>query len=118
MSTLVLALDAGHALLHTAHIFLAQDPVQPNDIPAPAGGGAITITPIAPPGSNGLIRFLGWARWIFTIFAVLALFVAGGKFGFERWSHGAVESPKMVAGVIAGCIVVGAAPQIVYIAGS
>lgn len=76
----------------------------------------IQVDPITPPGANGFLRLLGWARWIFTLGGILALFVAGLKFGFERWSHGAVESPKMVVGVVVGCVLVAAAPQIVYAA--
>lgn len=75
---------------------------------------AIDIPAVKPPGGDSLLQKLGWVRWVVTPAAVLALFIAGAKFGYEKWSHGQVESPKMVAGVIIGLIIVAAAPQIVY----
>ncbi|MCM6774416.1 hypothetical protein NDR87_14240 [Nocardia sp. CDC159] len=79
----------------------------------------IKVTPVAPPGSDGLIKIVNWLGWLVMLAGVAALMYAGGKFGWERWHGGAVESPKIVLGALAGGIVATSAGQIMQqIAGS
>lgn len=61
-------------------------------------------TPQAPPGSPGLLHILNWMAWLVMIAGVGAILYAGGKFGWERWHGGAVESPKIVLGALVGGI--------------
>ncbi|MBF6331806.1 hypothetical protein [Nocardia transvalensis] len=72
----------------------------------------INITPVQPPGADGLTRVVSWLAWLVTLAGVAALIYAGGKFGWERWHGGAVESPKIVLGALAGGIVATSAGQI------
>lgn len=66
---------------------------------------AVTITPKAPPGSPGLISIVNWLAWLTMLAGIAALIYAGGKFGWERWHGGAVESPKIVLGALVGGII-------------
>ncbi|RDI43592.1 hypothetical protein [Nocardia mexicana] len=72
----------------------------------------INIKPEVPPGSGGLIKIVNWLAWFVTLAGIAALIYAGGKFGWERWHGGAVESPKIVLGALVGGIVATSAGQI------
>ncbi|MBY8862043.1 hypothetical protein K7711_36590 [Nocardia sp. CA2R105] len=65
----------------------------------------IPVSPTAPPGSAGLEKIVNWLAWLTTLAGVAALIYAGGKFGWERWHGGAVESPKIILGALVGGIV-------------
>ncbi|KZM70411.1 hypothetical protein IU500_18500 [Nocardia terpenica] len=65
----------------------------------------IKITPEVPPGAGGLTKIVNWVAWAVTLAGIAALIYAGGKFGWERWHGGAVESPKIVLGALAGGII-------------
>ncbi|MBY8858602.1 hypothetical protein K7711_19140 [Nocardia sp. CA2R105] len=65
----------------------------------------VTITPSAPPGSPGLIHIVNWLAWLTMLAGIAALIYAGGKFGWERWHGGAVESPKIILGALVGGII-------------
>ncbi|WP_280362793.1 hypothetical protein [Nocardia wallacei] len=65
----------------------------------------VNITPTAPPGSEGLIKVVSWLAWMVMLAGIGALIYAGGKFGWERWHGGALESPKIVLGALVGGII-------------
>ncbi|NKY43602.1 hypothetical protein [Nocardia cerradoensis] len=72
----------------------------------------IPITPEAPPGSAGLTKVVNWLAWAVMLAGIAALIYAGGKFGWERWHGGAVESPKIVLGALVGGIIATSAGSI------
>ncbi|MEU6559257.1 hypothetical protein [Nocardia nova] len=72
----------------------------------------IKITPTTPPGSAGLTKVVGWLAWAVMLAGIAALIYAGGKFGWERWHGGAVESPKIVLGALVGGILATSAGSI------
>lgn len=65
----------------------------------------INISPEAPPGSQGLIKIVNYLAWLVMLLGIAALMYAGGKFGWERWHGGALESPKIVLGALVGGII-------------
>ncbi|MBF6339741.1 hypothetical protein IU450_28200 [Nocardia abscessus] len=65
----------------------------------------IPITPVAPPGANKLINLVNYLSWIVMLAGIAALVYAGGKFGWERFHGGAVESPKIILGALVGGII-------------
>ncbi|MFI6779196.1 MULTISPECIES: hypothetical protein [Nocardia] len=77
-----------------------------------AVGEAITVlaqeikpTPIAPPGADKLINLVNYLSWIVMLAGIASLIYAGGKFGWERFHGGAVESPKIILGALVGGII-------------
>ena len=64
----------------------------------------ITITPTTPPGSNLIINLVNYLAWLVSLAGIAALIYAGGKFGWERWHGGSVESPKIIAAAMFGGI--------------
>lgn len=64
----------------------------------------ITITPTAPPGSDKVITLVNFMAWFVTLAGIAAVIYAGGKFGWERWHGGSVESPKILLGALFGGI--------------
>ncbi|MBE7190861.1 MAG: hypothetical protein INR66_00080 [Gordonia polyisoprenivorans] len=76
--------------------------------------GEISVRSVAPPGTDKFLRILGWLRWVLTAVGIAGLMVAGGLFAWERWDHGQVRAPKLIAGGVIGAIVIAIAPQIVY----
>ncbi|MGW4369206.1 hypothetical protein ACWEKT_26525 [Nocardia takedensis] len=72
----------------------------------------ITITPSSPPGSEKIVNLVGYLAWLVTLAGIAALIYAGGKFGWERWHGGSVESPKIIAAAMAGGILATSAGQI------
>ncbi|MCU1641736.1 hypothetical protein [Nocardia sp.] len=65
----------------------------------------VTITPEAPPGSQGILKIVNWLSWFVMLAGIAALIYAGGKFAWERWHGGAVEAPKIVLGALVGGII-------------
>ncbi|MGV9678768.1 hypothetical protein ACWDSJ_26090 [Nocardia sp. NPDC003482] len=72
----------------------------------------IKIIPTEPPGAAGFTKLVNWLAWGVTLAGIAALIYAGGKFGWERWHGGAVESPKIVLGALAGGVIATSAGQI------
>ncbi|QIS08793.1 hypothetical protein [Nocardia arthritidis] len=66
----------------------------------------IQVVPTAPPGSNGLLKIIGWLSWAAMAAGVAGIIFAGGKFAWERWHGGAMESPKIVFGALVGGILI------------
>ncbi|MET7772091.1 hypothetical protein [Nocardia sp. NPDC005366] len=64
----------------------------------------ITITPTAPPRSGLIINLVNYLAWLVSLAGIAALIYAGGKFGWERWHGGSVESPKIIAAAMFGGI--------------
>lgn len=60
------------------------------------------IDPEAPPISTGIERIVRYMMWFVQLSGISAMTYAGGKFAWERWNGGALESPKMVAGAAIG----------------
>ena len=65
----------------------------------------IKVIPTRPPGAEKLTNLVGYLSWLVILAGVAALIYAGGKFGWERWHGGAVESPKIVAAALIGGII-------------
>ncbi len=65
----------------------------------------IKVNPTVPPGGEKLTNLVGYLSWLVILAGVTALTYAGGKFGWERWHGGAVESPKIVAAALVGGII-------------
>ncbi|MFE9324174.1 hypothetical protein ACIHDR_11635 [Nocardia sp. NPDC052278] len=65
----------------------------------------INITPTKPPGAPQLINLVNYLSWIVMLAGIAALIYAGGKFGWERFHGGAVESPKIILGALVGGII-------------
>ncbi|MFI8977237.1 hypothetical protein ACIGO9_30440 [Nocardia asteroides] len=61
--------------------------------------------PQAPPLSNKILRLVRYFTWFILLSGILAITYAGGKFAWEKWSGGSLESPKMVAGAMIGGVV-------------
>lgn len=64
----------------------------------------INITPTAPPGADKVINLVNILAWFVTLAGITAIMYAGGKFGWERWHGGSVESPKILLGALFGGI--------------
>lgn len=84
-------------------------------LPTGSGGGAglPELTPVAPPFAEKFLTLGSAATWTAYLASTAALIFAGAKMGYERWQGGAVESPKKMAAVIFGAIVVASATAII-----
>ncbi|MEU2042656.1 hypothetical protein [Nocardia niwae] len=69
-------------------------------------------TPEAPPGTERLIRLVRWLTWFVLLSGMCAIIFAGGRFAWEKWHGGMLESPKMVVGSLIGGIVATSAGSI------
>lgn len=65
----------------------------------------IDITPTRPPGADKFTNLVGYLSWLVGLAGIAALIYAGGKFGWERWHGGAVESPKIILAALVGGII-------------
>ncbi|MBB5916875.1 hypothetical protein BJY24_005787 [Nocardia transvalensis] len=72
----------------------------------------IPISPKPPPGSDLLINIVNWLSWMVMLAGIGALIYAGGRFGWERWHGGALESPKIVLGALIGGVIATSAGSI------
>lgn len=81
-------------------ILIAEGPDQPD--PAP------------PPGSDKFLTIVSWVGWGAMLVAILALVIAGAKFGFQR-SHGGVsnEEAGKVGWTLVGCVLIAIAGSLV-----
>lgn len=70
------------------------------------------FTPEAPPGTKGLTKLVQWLMWFVLLSGVSAIIFAGGRFAWEKWHGGMLESPKMVVGALIGGIVATSAGSI------
>ncbi|OZC58610.1 hypothetical protein CH298_05945 [Rhodococcoides fascians] len=65
----------------------------------------IELTPEAPPKSDGFLRLGRWLLWFVVLAGVCALVYGGGKFGWEKYNGGSLESPKIVVGALIGGVI-------------
>ncbi|MFI6956641.1 hypothetical protein ACIBJI_24640 [Nocardia sp. NPDC050408] len=65
----------------------------------------VNITPKPPPGSEKLINVVNYLSWLVMLAGIAALIYAGGKFGWERFHGGSLESPKIVLGALVGGVI-------------
>lgn len=59
-------------------------------------------TPEAPPLSDKILQMTRYLTWFVLLSGVAAITYGGGRFAWEKWSGGAMNSPKMVAGAMLG----------------
>ncbi|MFE3545772.1 hypothetical protein ACFXK0_22650 [Nocardia sp. NPDC059177] len=59
-------------------------------------------TPEAPPMSEKILQLVRYFTWFILLSGVIAITYAGGKFAWEKWTGGGLESPKMIAGAMIG----------------
>ncbi|AXK88180.1 hypothetical protein IU443_25865 [Nocardia farcinica] len=59
-------------------------------------------TPEAPPMSDKILQMTRYFTWFVLLSGIAAITFAGGRFAWEKWSGGALQSPKMVAGAMLG----------------
>ncbi|MEV6335735.1 hypothetical protein AB0M12_13590 [Nocardia vinacea] len=62
-------------------------------------------TPQAPPLSDKLLQMVRYLTWFALLSGIISIIYAGGRFAWEKWSGGAMQSPKMVAGAMIGGVV-------------
>ncbi|MFD0363512.1 hypothetical protein ACFQZZ_18855 [Nocardia sp. GCM10030253] len=62
-------------------------------------------TPEAPPISDKILQLVRYMTWFVLLSGILAITYAGGRFAWEKWSGGGLQSPKMVAGAMIGGVV-------------
>ncbi|MGX1762713.1 hypothetical protein ACWIG5_38470 [Streptomyces lydicus] len=62
-------------------------------------------TPEAPPLSDKILQMVRYLTWFALLSGILAIVFAGGKFAWEKWQGGALQSPKMIAGAMVGGVV-------------
>ncbi|WP_067837049.1 hypothetical protein [Nocardia lijiangensis] len=62
-------------------------------------------TPEAPPLSDEIMQFVQYGTWFALLSGTASIIYAGGRFAWEKWSGGALQSPKMVAGAMLGGVV-------------
>ncbi|MFB8003479.1 hypothetical protein [Nocardia sp. NPDC056000] len=59
-------------------------------------------TPEAPPAADKVMKLGRYFTWFTMLSGVTAITYGGGRFAWEKWSGGHIESPKMVAGAMLG----------------
>lgn len=59
-------------------------------------------TPEPPPLADKAQQFVRYATWLAMLSGIISIVYAGGRFAWEKWSGGALQSPKMVAGAMIG----------------
>jgi len=62
-------------------------------------------TPEAPPVADKILQMVRYFTWFILLAGVTAITYAGGRFAWEKWSGGGLQSPKMVAGAMIGGVV-------------
>ena len=59
-------------------------------------------TPETPPAADKILTLVRYLTWFTLLSGTTAIIYAGGRFAWEKWSGGPLESPKMVAGALIG----------------
>jgi hypothetical protein len=59
-------------------------------------------TPETPPLADKFMQLEHYFTWFMLLSGTVAIIFAGGRFAWEKWSGGSMESPKMVAGALIG----------------
>lgn len=71
------------------------------------------ITADVPPGSDKLLKLVRWLMWGVMLAGVAGIIYAGGKFAWEKWNGGALESPKIVVAALVGGIIATSASTLI-----
>lgn len=85
--------------------------VLPAQLPDPA--------PVQPPGTDGLVTILGWAKWVALFICILGLIAAGAMMAVGRSRGEGGEHVGKLGWVLGGVIVISAAVALVgFISGA
>ncbi|MFI5776551.1 hypothetical protein [Nocardia sp. NPDC051570] len=69
-------------------------------------------TPETPPVADKLMKLVHYFTWFMLLSGTTGIMYAGGRFAWEKWSGGRMESPKMVAGALIGGVLITSAGTI------
>ncbi|MEU8895844.1 hypothetical protein [Nocardia sp. NPDC048505] len=58
--------------------------------------------PEAPPIADKLMQMGRYFTWLVQLSGVAAITYGGGRFAWEKWNGGSLQSPKMIAGAMTG----------------
>ncbi|MEV0029821.1 hypothetical protein [Nocardia sp. NPDC050793] len=59
-------------------------------------------TPEAPPLADKLMQMGRYFTWLVQLSGITAITYGGGRFAWEKWNGGGLQSPKMIASAMAG----------------
>lgn len=59
-------------------------------------------TPEAPPMADKVMQLSRYFTWGVLLSGITAITYGGGRFAWEKWSGGGLQSPKMIASAMAG----------------
>lgn len=59
-------------------------------------------TPEEPPLADKFMELTRYFNWFVLLSGISAVTFAGGKLAWEKWTGGPLQSPKMIAGAMAG----------------
>ncbi|MFI9508151.1 hypothetical protein [Nocardia sp. NPDC052566] len=59
-------------------------------------------TPEPPPVADKILQLGRYFTWLVQLSGITAITYGGGRFAWEKWSGGGLQSPKMVASAMAG----------------
>jgi hypothetical protein len=62
-------------------------------------------TPEAPPMADKLLQMGSYFSWLIQLSGITAITYGGGRFAWEKWNGGGLQSPKMIASAMAGGVV-------------
>lgn len=66
-----------------------------------------------PPGSDGIVKILGWAAWVAVVICVLGVLIAGATMAIQHRRGEGGESMARLGWVLGGVIVIGSASALV-----
>ncbi|MEU8899190.1 hypothetical protein [Nocardia sp. NPDC048505] len=58
--------------------------------------------PEAPPLADKLMQMGRYFTWLVQLSGITAITYGGGRFAWEKWNGGGLQSPKMIASAMAG----------------
>ncbi|MEV6279672.1 hypothetical protein [Nocardia sp. NPDC051832] len=58
--------------------------------------------PEAPPLADKLMHLGKYFTWLVQLSGITAITYGGGRFAWEKWNGGNLQSPKMIAGAVTG----------------
>lgn len=64
------------------------------------------VDPVPPPGSGGLLQLVSYAKYLGYLGGLIGIIYGGGRFAWEKWNGGSVESPKIISACLVGGIVI------------
>ncbi|NUS43520.1 MAG: hypothetical protein HOQ24_07525 [Mycobacteriaceae bacterium] len=70
------------------------------------------VAPEAPPAADRLMKLVRWFMWFVMLSGLTGIIYAGGKFAWEKWTGGSLESPQRIAGAAIGGVVATSAGSI------